>query len=558
MPLHPAATTRPNRSGSALVLALVVISMLSLAAYMFSEFMVTEYKAADTSARQAQARLWAESGVEYVAALLTPDGGGWDADLYDNSTLFHVQLVEGGGFSIVAPLEDQPVSFDSADQPAAQIRLGLIDECAKLNVNTLALFDPEDGTARNMLMALPNMTYEIADAILDWIDSDEDEREFGAESLSYTFVTPRNGPIDTLEELLLVTGVTPALLYGEDANRNGILDPQENDGDVSLPYDNEDDVLDRGWSAYLTVFSLESNLRHSYERFGEERLNLNEPLLTELYDTLEEEYDSDVARFITAYRLYGPANSDDDLLSASTTQNPLNGVGTGNVVTSGDTTTDAMIGRMARAASGLMSGGGGAITRGGLDLTTGSAFEIRSIYDLIDAEVDATVDGDQVTLVSPWTSDPGELQQTLPALLDALTVTTSTVIKGRININQASKEVLSSIPDMPANLPDQIISSRANRRAAGTAADYYSTTGWLLIEGLVDLPTMRLLDGFLTTRGEVYRMQIVGHADRGGPMVRIEAVVDASETVPRVRMLRNLAELGPGFVRDQLPRFTGE
>ncbi len=32
---------------------------------------------------------------------------------------------------------------------------------------------------------------------------------------------PRNGPMETIEELLLVRGVTPELLFGVDANHNG-------------------------------------------------------------------------------------------------------------------------------------------------------------------------------------------------------------------------------------------------------------------------------------------------------------------------------------------------
>ena len=76
------------------------------------------------------------------------------------------------------------------------------------------------------------MTDEIAAAIIDWIDQD-DNTESGAETDYYATLDPpyaaKNGPFDTIEELLLVKGVTPEILYGEDANRNGVLDPNEND-----------------------------------------------------------------------------------------------------------------------------------------------------------------------------------------------------------------------------------------------------------------------------------------------------------------------------------------
>ncbi len=562
MPIRCPSENCSHRSASALILVLVVIVMLTLGAYTFSELMITEYQASDAYARRVQSQMWAESGVDYVAALLTPDGGGFDSDLYDDPGLFHVALDPGAGFSIVAPRESSNSSGIDSQASSDGLRFGLVDECAKLNINVLANFNPDDNTARNMLMELPNMTEAIADSILDWIDADDEQREYGAESESYSTVFPRNGPIDSLEELMLVLGVEPSLMYGEDANRNGILDPNENDGELSLPADNEDGILDLGWAAYLTTYSVEGNYRHSYDMFGEERINVNEPLLTDLYDTLLNEFDEETALFVTAYRLNGP-NEDlsalEDLGAGGTTgsgENPLNGVGSGSTRSTGDFETDMELEQAASSiAKSLFSGSGGSITRGGLDLSAGSSTEIRSLYDLIDAEVDVEIDGTMTTLASPWLSDPGELQATLPLLLDSLTVSSESVIRGRININQARPEVMRGIPNMPLDLPDAIVAARARTSGSSTTLDQYSTTGWLLIQGLVDLQTMRSLDGFLTTRGDVFRMQVVGHADRGGPVTRIEAVVDATQDIPRVIFQRTLSELGPGYRANQLIPF---
>src|SRR5690606_29558187 len=114
----------------------------------------------------------------------------------------------------------------------------------------------------------------------------------------------KNGPLESIDELLQVVGVTPDLLYGEDANRNGLLEPNEDDGDVTAPFDNADGILDAGWASFLTLHSRESNLRSD----GSEKIDLNQSLLTELYDLLEEEFDADIAQFITAYRLKGSTN----------------------------------------------------------------------------------------------------------------------------------------------------------------------------------------------------------------------------------------------------------
>ena len=53
-----------------LVVVLVVVSLLTLGAYTFSEMMMVEAEATGMYARQVQTRAMADSGVELVAALL--------------------------------------------------------------------------------------------------------------------------------------------------------------------------------------------------------------------------------------------------------------------------------------------------------------------------------------------------------------------------------------------------------------------------------------------------------------------------------------------------------
>ncbi|HWL09471.1 MAG TPA: hypothetical protein VNQ76_13770 [Planctomicrobium sp.] len=612
-----------SRRGTVLVLVLVVIAMLTLGAYTFSELMLTEYRAVSAYGRQTQSHAWAQSGVEYVAALLSPDGGGWESDLYHNPALFHYAVSGDGGFTVVAPLEDVTISTQSRSQGNAVLRMGLIDESSRINLNALALLDPSDGVARQMLLALPNITEEIADSILDWIDSDDDPREYGKEFDSYQTILPRNGPLESLEELLLIEGVTPWLLYGEDTNRNGLLDPNENDGEKSLPSDNEDDLLDLGWADYLTLTSIESNLRHASDAYGEARVNVNQELLTDLYDELEEKFDADVAQFVAAFRLKGPyngeasASSDSASGGSSGTQSSSgsgqsqggggtqggssqggqgsqsgsgsgssSGSGTGSgssgqsstgsrsvelyglwrpslsatsssgPTSTGNAETDSALLDAANSLANVLGGGDGAVTRGGLDLSQGGSTQIRSVYELLGSQVQVEIDGQVTILDSPWPSDPGNLQMSLADLLDRLTITTEETIAGRININEASLSVLRMIPDMPDDLPDRIVSTRSQRFSQnGVASDRFTTAGWLLIEGLVDVPTMVELDSSITARGDVFRIQVIGHADREGPMTRIEAVIDASTAVPKIIQQRSLSRLGPGYQRNELPAF---
>ena len=67
----------------------------------------------------------------------------------------------------------------------------------------------------------------LVDALSDWMDEDDNERDHGAESGYYqSLETPyfcRNGPLQYPEELLLVRGFTRKLVYG-DKEHEGIID----------------------------------------------------------------------------------------------------------------------------------------------------------------------------------------------------------------------------------------------------------------------------------------------------------------------------------------------
>ncbi|MDX2146248.1 MAG: type II secretion system protein GspK [Planctomycetota bacterium] len=139
------------------------------------------------------------------------------------------------------------------------------DAHRKFNVNRMT---------REQFLLFPDMTEDIADSILDWIDTDDDSRPLGAErgfyaAQAYPYV-PRNGPLRSIAELELIFGCSPELVRGEDWNLNGRLDPSEDDGDASWPDDNADGVLDAGWSALMTTASVDGG----YAASGQPRLDL--------------------------------------------------------------------------------------------------------------------------------------------------------------------------------------------------------------------------------------------------------------------------------------------
>lgn len=121
------------------------------------------------------------------------------------------------------------------------MRFGLENESTRLNLNALLLIDKQQvGGGRQLLMALPGCTQEMADAILDFIDEDSEPRE-SARSSNTTAgrappYSPKNGQLDTVEELLTGgRGITPQLLFGMDVNCNGMVDSfEEGTGATSI------------------------------------------------------------------------------------------------------------------------------------------------------------------------------------------------------------------------------------------------------------------------------------------------------------------------------------
>ena len=638
-----------SRRGSMLVVVLVVIALLTLGAYTFSETMISESQATGVYGREVQARASADSGIELAVAVLgTPpvdavyENVHHDPQHFGGITIREAETPRGRArFTLAVPNE--------SDATGSTIRMGLIDESSKLNLNTLvsaaksqtgssgsgssasgtgssastggsassgasgagggstastggsssnstssSTTSTSSGTTsttntpEGRLLMIPGMTDELADAILDFIDADETAREFGCESDYYESLSPpypaKNSPLESLDELLLVRGVTASVLYGEDMNRNGLLDPNENDGDASFPPDNQDGALQMGWSAYLTVFGREKNLQSD----GTQRININSNDLATLYDTLEESFDSTVAQFVVAYRMVpapttstgqgqtagasgsgssgggsnsaGVSNGNNGAKSGSS--GGSNGVGTGSTLNSGSASNTTSVGsgsnptqqiqQAAKALGAAIGGGGsGTVTRGGMDLSQGAKRQVSSIYELIGASVTINVLQSQQSLQSPWSSSGSDIAGYLPLLLDTLTTNTNTMIDGRININQARYETLLTIPGVTESLASSIMAARQ-----GTGGDAYvdttgarATAGWLVIENLVDLPTMQQLDRYVTTRGGIYRVQSIGYFDEAGPFTRLEAVIDTTQSKkpPMVISLTDLTELGRGY-----------
>jgi hypothetical protein len=488
---------------------LVVIALLTLAAYQYSELMMAEYRAADSYNRSAQARALAASGVHYTAALLSsPDSFTTvlNGNPYDNPGVFASVAVgtsdssrAQGRFSVVAPLSPD----DTGAQP---YRFGVSDECGKINLNALLQLDSSGKVAHDMLLKLPGMTEEIANSILDWIDPDDEPRSNGAENSYYQGLSPayrcKNGPLDSLEELLLVKGVTPLLLFGNDRNRNGTIDPDEDDGSGNLSL---------GWSAYLTIYSREQNV----DAEGNPRIYINDTDLNSLQSKLDTALGSDLTTYILAYRLYG---------------------GTSN---SGS-----------RGGQGGRTGGGagGSPSRGSFDMRR-RARSIASLYELVNSSVSipGPTPQSQPTVIPSPLNNPGTMKQLLPILLDKVTTSRDPELPARVNVNTAPRSVLAALPGLTDADVQSILDHRPAPGATDASDPIYRTPAWLLTEANFPPDTLRTLEKYVTARSQVYGVQVIGHFDGGGPMARVQAVIDTNNGRPRIVYWRDLTELGRGF-----------
>ncbi len=504
------------RHGSILLLVLVAIMIMSLATGTYLVLMHNEHVATRYSGHHQQMRLLTESGIEYLRVFLSQSNsnislqGGW----YDNPNKMQSILVADdaladfrGCFTVLAP--------DVVQGYYSSARYGLENESTKLNLNTLVSKssggegDDQKDESRERLLALPGMTEQVADSILDWLDEDDSPREFGAEESYYldlpSAYEPRNGPMTSLDELLLVQGVTSELLYGLDSNRNFIVDANEVARGALEMVDNFNGQMDRGWSAYLTL--------HSMERLetpdGERKINVNSGNLKRLYNDLVTALDEPSAKFIIAYRQYGAAG-------------------------------DGAAGRKVDADS------------LDIDFDKKAENEIESLLDLVGAQLSVQKDEKSPAEIveSPWEDESATYRQSFLELLDQVSTERGRRVAGRVNINLATRAVLMSVPGMTEEFADQIVSRRETE--VDLVADYQRHAVWILADGIVSREEMQELDPYMTTGGDVFSCQVVGYFEAALPRARAEVILDSSGRRTRISAWQDLGELGPGFARSVL------
>jgi type II secretory pathway component PulK len=267
-PQSPASGQR----GSVLVIVLMICLGLVVLVLYFAESINSELQASADRVGEIEAKQAVEAGIRYAAYILNNyaiDGVVPDNGVPPEQTTYYYSGTLEAGNQVGDQAGDPQFWFigrDVNNPPTSDPIFCLVDECSKLNLNTVTA---------TMLDQLPmvNMTDEFSQAIVAW-RTRQSQANSSAASNQYSSLDPprlnKGAPYESTFELRLVYGATLDLLFGEDTNLNGALDPNENDGDLSPPHDNQDGMLQPGLFEYVTAFSNQPTTTHT----GGARVNI--------------------------------------------------------------------------------------------------------------------------------------------------------------------------------------------------------------------------------------------------------------------------------------------
>jgi len=214
MPLQPGRHIRVReiagpQKGIALLLVLWCLTILTVIVFSFSYMTRTEAYATLSFRQTIEKKFLAEAGIERGIAEL----------FYLNANKNLTTVLPG---KEVWRTDGRPYKILADD---GYYTIGITNEAGKVDINTT----PEL-ILRNLLINLgvdPDHTDIIVDSVMDWKDPDNLRRLHGAEDDYYMSLPnpykAKNADFETLEELLLVKGITPEILYGTEGKR-GIID----------------------------------------------------------------------------------------------------------------------------------------------------------------------------------------------------------------------------------------------------------------------------------------------------------------------------------------------
>jgi len=204
-----------NPRGVALIMVLWVIAILTVVVLEFSFAMRTEVNITKNFKEELQLYGIAQGGVQRAIAELI-----LKHDARSQQLIKTMKTEEGAQEKKEWVPDGRPYTLPF-DQGECELRI--MSEAGKININTVS-----EMTLRKLIGNLGldvDKRDTVVDSILDWRDPDDLIRINGAENDYYQSLKEpyrcKNANLDSIEELLLVKGVTPELFYGKKGPKGG-------------------------------------------------------------------------------------------------------------------------------------------------------------------------------------------------------------------------------------------------------------------------------------------------------------------------------------------------
>ena len=199
---------RQSRRGFAVLVALVAVAVLSMLAGALAIFMKVESQLAQNGNDNEELLWLGRAGVERACWILANEPPG--------PTSLQQIWAGGGGVGAETNGPLMGISLDSFPVGDGAVSLHLVEQESKINVN-----GADSQLLQQVLTSMgadAGVLSVVADSIQDWVDADNATRPAGAESDYYQGLTPpyyaKDAPIDDIEELQLIKGVTPEMFKG--------------------------------------------------------------------------------------------------------------------------------------------------------------------------------------------------------------------------------------------------------------------------------------------------------------------------------------------------------
>jgi general secretion pathway protein K len=217
---------KADERGVALLLSLLILTLLVALILEFDAEARREYREAAVFRDNFKASMLTRAAIQAARAVLQQDF------LRDKKT---GEQYDGPADLWAMPIKNYAIGDGLL---SAQIQ----DERGKLNLNDLAAHTGDELQKKTKiqrlerLFALLQINPDLVDALVDWVDQDDNPQPAGAESLYYQSQKPAyraaNGPLPSLGDLRLVKGFTPDIV--DRLSRYVTVYPQEGGAPVNL------------------------------------------------------------------------------------------------------------------------------------------------------------------------------------------------------------------------------------------------------------------------------------------------------------------------------------